>query len=42
MKLTKEQFWKFLDFLSNFSGLNDLSDEDYKEELWGYYEEENN
>lgn len=42
MKLIKEQFWKFLDFLSRFSGLTDLGDEDYKEELWGYYEEENN
>ena len=36
-KLTKEEFIAVLNFLSGFSGLTDLSDEDMQEELWDHY-----
>jgi hypothetical protein len=38
--LTKEEFEKLLNFLSDFVGLNDLSGIEYQNELWDNYKKE--
>lgn len=39
-KMDKKTFVHILDFLSQFGGFDDLSNEEFQNEFWGYYEKE--
>ena len=41
MKVDEKTFIEILNFLSGFGGFTDLEDPPMQEELWGYYEKEN-